>query len=287
MNYVDFFGHKVSKLIIGDNPITGHSYIEDKISGAEMRTFYHAENIKATYKHLEELGFNAMLPLADPYIIRLIEEYQEDGGNLKCIWQPYMPMSQAVSMRQMSAVNTIGIYHQGTTTDCLYEEGNINKIKENIKVWREMGIPVGLGTHIPEVIQQCEEEDWGVDFYLACLQNARRGRRGEPSGFLSGKTKAHVVFYPEDRAIMLNTLKHVSKPVIAFKIFAGGQMFLGKTKEEKREIIKGVYEEVFTALKPNDIAAIGVFQRDEDQLKENVELYNEWYASKQSMNGRI
>ena len=53
-----------------------------------------------------------------------------------------------------------------------------------------------------------------------------------------------------------------------------------KTEEEKREAIKGVYEEVFTALKPNDLAAIGVFQRDADQIGENAELYNEWYSQK-------
>ena len=76
---------------------------------------------------------------------------------------------------------------------------------------------------------------------------------------------------------MLDTLKKVEKPVVAFKIFAGGQMFLKKTQEEKREIIKGVYEEVFSALKPNDIAAIGIFQRDMDQAKEDMDLYEEWY----------
>lgn len=31
MNTVNFFGHQVTKLIIGDNPMNGHSYIEDVI----------------------------------------------------------------------------------------------------------------------------------------------------------------------------------------------------------------------------------------------------------------
>jgi len=53
-------------------------------------------------------------------------------------------------------------------------------------------------------------------------------------------------------------------------------MFVGKTQEEKRQLIKNVYEEVFTALKPNDIAAIGVFQKDMDQIKEDADLYDEW-----------
>ena len=280
MNTVDFFGHQITKLIIGDNPMNGHSYIEDKTTGEEMKSYYTAENIKAALKHLEEMGFNAMLPLADPYMTRMIKEYEATGGNLKYIWQPYMPMDQRVSMRQMKEVNTIGLYHQGTTTDFLYENGNIHQIKENIKMWRELGLPVGLATHVPEVIERCEEENWGADFYLASLHNARRGRRGEPSGFLTGKTKSALVFYPEDRPIMLNVLKKIDKPVIAYKIFGGGQMFIGKTQEEKRELIKGVYEEVFSALKPNDLAAIGVFQRDRDEIKENYDLYMEWYNEK-------
>lgn len=277
---VDFFGHKLTKLIIGDNPMTGHSYIEDKITGKEMKTYYNAETLKKTFHYIEKIGFNTMLPLADPYMVRLFSEYQNEGGNMKFIWQPYMPMNQQVSMWQLQELNTIGIYHQGTTTDNLYETGRIEKIKENIKMWREMGVPVGLASHYPEVIERCEEENWGADFYLASMHNARRGREGEPSGFFSGKTKAHVVFYPEDRAVMLNTLKHIDKPIIAYKIFAGGQLFLKANPEEKRQLIKDTYDEVFSVLKPNDLAAIGVFQRDRDEVKENYELFEEWYNEK-------
>ncbi len=284
MNKVDFFGHKITKLIVGDNPFNGHSYITEHIPGSEMKSFYTAERIKETLRNIEKTGYNTMLPLADPYIVRLMEEYQAEGGNLQYIWQPYMPMNQEVSMREISKLNTIGIYHQGTTTDYLYETGNIEQIKENIKMWRELGVPVGLGTHVPEVIERSEEENWGADFYLACMQNGRRGRRGEQSGFLTGKTKEKLMFWPEDRPVMLKTLKKVDKPVIAFKIFAGGQMFEDKTHEEIRCAIKGAYEEVFSALKPNDIGAIGVFQRDKDQVKENYELYEEWYKEKNKEN---
>ena len=280
MNTVEFFGNKVSKLIIGDNPINGHSYIEDKISGKEMKEYYTSERIKEALFQMEANGYNTMLPLADPFIIRILQEYQREGGKMQFIFQPYMPMDQDVSMRDMMTLNTIGVYHQGTTTDYLYETGRCDEILAMIERYHKMGIPVGLGTHRPDVIEKSEREGWNVDFYLACMQNARRKREGEPSGFLTGKTKAHLVFYPEDRPVMLETLKKVTKPVIAFKIFAGGQIFVGKSEDEKREVIKGVYDEVFTALKPNDLAAIGVFQRDNDQIKENAELYREWYDEK-------
>ena len=57
-------------------------------------------------------------------------------------------------------------------------------------------------------------------------------------------------------------------------------MFVDKTEEEVNGLLKGVYEEVFSALKPNDIAAMGVFQRDNDQITQNIKMYEEWYAEK-------
>ena len=109
MNTVNFFGKTVSKLIVGDNPVNGHSYIEDVITGKEMREYHTAEKIKETLFKIEENGFNTMLPLADPYILRILQEYQREGGKMQFIFQPFMPMNQFVSMREMNTLNTIGI----------------------------------------------------------------------------------------------------------------------------------------------------------------------------------
>ncbi len=79
-----------------------------------------------------------------------------------------------------------------------------------------------------------EKENWDIDFYMACMYNLRKGREGEESGFITGKSKENIrQIYPGDRAVMLETLKSVEKPIIAFKIFAGGQMLVEKTEEER------------------------------------------------------
>jgi hypothetical protein len=96
MRTVDFFGHQVTKLIVGDNPFKGHSYIEDITPGSEMVEFYTAEKIKETLFELERCGYNTMPPLADPYILRLLTEYEREGGKMQYIFQPYMPMDQDV-----------------------------------------------------------------------------------------------------------------------------------------------------------------------------------------------
>lgn len=282
MNTVNFFGHQVSKLIIGDNPFNGHSYIYDYVPRAEMLEFHTTDKILEAMFEMQKYGYNTMLPLADPYIIRVLKEFENSGGKMQYIFQPYMPMRQDVSMRQMLDLQgTIGIYHQGTTTDYNFETGKKDLIIKQIEEYHSMGIPVGVGTHRTDVIETSEREGWNVDFYVRCMYNARRNREGVESGFLTGKSKQGLQFRPDDRAEVLASLQNITKPVIAYKIFAGGQMLVEKTPEEKRAAIKDAYNTVFNALKPDDFAAIGVFQKYGNQIKEDAEIYEEWYSEQQ------
>ena len=41
----NFLGKEITRMIVGDNPQTGHSYIEDIIPGADMKAFYTPEKI--------------------------------------------------------------------------------------------------------------------------------------------------------------------------------------------------------------------------------------------------
>ena len=282
MHYVDFFGHKVSKLIIGDNPYNGHSYIKDYVSGSEMRNYYTEEKILEDIHKMEELGINTMLPLADPFIIRVLEHYRHNGGKMNFIFQTYGPLMRTldtaeISMREMMSVEPIGIYLSGTYNDVRYETGRVAEILPTLNKLKETGIPIGFGTHHPQLIEKCEAEGWNPDFYMACMYHFRKNRLGEESGFITGKSKPNVEIIPEERALMLNTLKAVDKPVIAFKIFGGGQRLVGQTEAARREIIRETYDTIFTSLKPNDFAVAGVFSKYHDQLTENVSVLNEWY----------
>ena len=154
-------------------------------------------------------------------------------------------------------------------------------------VLKESGIPVGFGTHHPELIELCEREAWDADFYMACMYNLRRKREGEESGFITGKAKNNFTLMPEDRALMLSALQGVKKPIIAFKIFAGGQMLVGQEEKARRALIKGAYDTVFSSLKPNDFAVVGVYSKNHDQLTENVSVFNEWDEEKNGWSAPI
>ena len=284
MQYVDFFGHKVSKLIVGDNPFNGWSYIPAFIPGKEMKEYYTEDKILEAIYKMEELGINTMLPLADPYIIRVLTHYRANGGKMNFIFQTWGPMMMTpetwpITMRNMQEVQPIGVYLSGTFTDVRRETGRDQEIKDMLGRMRAMGIPLGLCTHRPENIAEFENgEGWDFDFYMACMYNARRNREGQESGFLTGKSKGDIEFHPSDRGEMLEAIKDVKKPILAFKIFAGGQMLADKNEGERRELIRDAYDTIFTALKPNDLGVMGVFQKHHDQLTENVSVFNEWAA---------
>lgn len=276
MQYVNFFGHKVSKLIVGDNPFNGWSYIPEVFTKEDMVQYYTEDKILETIHHMEELGVNTMLPLADPYIIRILQHYRANGGKMQFIFQSYSPIMPEASFQQMMSVEPIGAYVSGTFNDLNHELGDDDAIPKQLEKFKSMGIPIGLGTHYPELVQKSEAENWNPDFYVTCLYNFRRGRAGEQSGFITGKKKTGIAFCADDRQVMLDVLKDIEKPVLAFKLFGGGKVFLNKTEEEKRAAIKDAYNATFTALKPDDFGAIGVFQKYTDQLEENIAIFNEW-----------
>ena len=275
MQTTNFCGHEITRLILGDNPFNGYTYIADDLPADELLDYHTEENMIESFMEAERCGINTMVPMADPFVMRTIRHYQQRGGKMNLIFQPYMAVDLGMNIGMMKKADPIGIYHQGTTTDNLFEAGQVDQIKENLKKIRESGVLVGLGTHRPDVIELAEEEGWDVDFYMACLQNARLSRKGVPGSYITGPTKQDLLFFPEDRAIMLDLISRVSKPCIAFKIFAGGQVFHGKPESETPNIIKEVYREVFSKLKPCDVAAIGVYQGRKNQIKENVRLFEE------------
>lgn len=275
---VSFFGHEVTRLIVGDNPFNGYSYIADTVSDQELLDYHTEERVLEALARAEALGYNTLLPLGDPFMLRTLRHFAARGGKMQLIFQPYMAVPLEQNLAMMQQAGPLAVYHQGTTTDNLFESGDIQKIRDNLALIRRTGLPVGLGTHRPDVIERSEEEGWDVDFYVACLQNARLSRESDQGSYIVGPTRQGLRFYPEDRSIMLDLISRTSKPCIAYKIFAGGQVFHGRPESETENIIREVYREVFAKIKPYDIAAIGVYQGHKDQLAENARLFKEVMA---------
>lgn len=275
---VNFLGGEVSRLTMGDNPTNGYSYIPDLTSREEMLSYYTEEKVIEQLFEAERLGYTVWQPLASEFILRVLWHYREQGGRLKLIFQTHVPVDFEVNLRQILPYKPIACYHQGTSADGMFEEGKKDILRDRIKLMQSLGLKSGFATHVPEHIMIAEDEGWGCDFYMACLQNTRK-RGGERSTSVTGKTRKDVEFYPEDRPIMLKTIAQVPTPCIAYKVLAGGQIFLGKEKSEYPALIEAAYRETFAAIKPCDLVTVGVFQKHGNQLRENAEIVSRVLSS--------
>ena len=269
---VSFIGKTVTRMIVGDNPQTGHSYITDRITGEEMMAFYTPDKILETLFVIQDAGYNTIMPLATPTNIEILKKFRKEGGKLQIIFQPYPREPLSENIPHMLEVEPIGIYHQGTTTDYLTETNDMKTLFDNLELLRNCGVKFGLGTHRPNNVLRAEKENWGVDFYTFCMYNGRRHREGEQSGFLTGKAKDGLVFYSNDRFKAYQIVQQVQKPFIAYKIFAGGQIFNGHTPDEYPAVAEQFIRETYENIKPGDVACVGVFQRDSDQARGNAEI---------------
>jgi hypothetical protein len=252
-----------NSIIIGGNPFSGNSHINRQVD-AEMMDFFTCAKIKETLFRCMECGINAVQLRGDKHILRMLREFRAEGGSLHWIGQTTPEsLSYKACVNQMAAAGAMAIYHHGTVTDALFKEGNYNEIKSRLDLIRKTGLPVGLGTHMPEVIEYAEEKKWGVDFYMACVYNLSRIDR--VSSAITGNANEEEPFFEEDIPVMYKTIRSTNKPCITFKI-------LGATRRcQSQETVKAAFVEAYKNIKPIDIVNVGVYPKDIDQVFLNAE----------------
>jgi len=155
---------------------------------------------------------------------------------------------------QQLGINTC---QMGDTSDWLMREGKIDQAPETLKMFRDAGVLVGLGSHNHEVIDYVEEKGWDVDFYQCSFYRSWFGlnRAGTARG---------EAFEEEARRSMVKTIRQVSKPCIAFKVLGANRHCRSPAAVERaiRFALKNI--------KPTDVVLLGMWHKYKDQVAENV-----------------
>ena len=257
---------EVTRLIIGGNPFSGFSHQSNQVD-EEMMDFYSTERIKETLLYAQSLGINTFAARGDRHILRVLRECANEGKlKLQWICQTVPELGDFKNMIGAivsSKYKPVAIYHHGGHADRLYLEGKMDVLKDNLKIMRDTGFLVGLASHIPEVIKECEDAGLDIDFYMACFYNLTgRGKKGLT--VFSGSEGE--VFDDEDPVKMCQVIREVPKTCIAYKILGAGR------KAKNSDELVNSFKFAFQNIKVNDCVCVGVFQKYKDQLKENVEI---------------
>lgn len=271
MPKVGFGRHQISRLIVGGNPVSGNSHWSGALD-REMLDYFSAANIKKLLRDCEQAGVDTWQSRGDKFIIRMLREYRNEGGKIAWIAQTASELSDIDrNIRDIAAAGAIGAYHHGSATDKMWASGNIDLVRDRLKVMRDCGMRAGLGTHIPEVIDYAESKGWEADFYMTCLYNLSRPK--EEAAKLAGGQLNREYFHEPDRDRMLERVRRTSKQCLIFKVYGASR--LCASEDDMRKSLR----QVFQYAKSTDAVVIGMFPKRTEQVTQNCRLLVDAVAS--------
>ena len=267
---IDFCGHQVSRLICGGNPISGHSHVTKQLD-REMREYYTMDRILALLAECDRCGINTLQSRGDAHQMRMMLEHRLAGGKMHWIVQTASEFADIPRhIDQIARHEPIAIYNHGTHTDNCWHAGNMDPVLANLETIKSRGLPAGVGTHVPEVIEYVEEQGWPTDFYMGCFYNIARGHKAAPATDPNAYDRDK--FPADDPAKMTAVLRQVAKPCLGFKILAASRN-CGTPGD-----IRGAFEFAFENLKPTDAVVVGMFPKHSNQVAENAAIVREILA---------
>ncbi len=252
MPMVKFGNYKVSKLVIGSNPMEGVSHYSGKMSNL-MLEYCSDENLLELFRMCEELGINTWQSHGTEQFMNLLDAHREQKGKLNWIVSSSVRTVEEFpqNLKWLMTRKPLAFYHWGLTTDLYWNRGEIDKLRDIPKMIRDEGVLVGMCSHIPEVLEYIEEKDWDVDFYMACFYypNKMQGKIDEKTG----KPFRGEYYGDEDRAAMCKFIRQTKKFCFGYKILAASRN--AKTPEDTRNS----FEYALKNIKKGDAVIVGMF----------------------------
>lgn len=249
--------HSVSRLICGANPFNAGSHLSVFVNH-EMRNFYTPERVLQTLRRCQDVGINCWQSGGKNF--DLYRRFVDEGGKMHFLSLESKPDA----LPSLAKGGCIGVAHHGEVSDRLFKTGQFDKIRDFLKQVHDAGLPAGISTHMPAVVDAAESKGWEVDYYMTCVYERHRSK--EDLEKLLGQAPIPVgeVYLPLDPPRMFKAIQQTKRPCLAFKILAAGRL------SERRAWVEQAFRDTFAAIKPTDGVIVGIYDRYSDQPAENA-----------------
>ncbi len=256
-----FGGVEISRMVLGVNPFYGFSHYNRNLDDS-MREWYTQERVCEVMHRAASYGVNTFNYYHSERSLADWSRFVAEGGKMHLIPQVGYKADAAMLVKSL---HPLALQRQGEVVDDAWQAGKMETVKEWCKKVRDMGVLVGVGTHIPEVIAKVEEENWDVDFYAGCVYNRRR-KADEWQKALGGEMMEmpRDIYMASDPARMYRVIRQTKKPCFAFKILAAGRI--------DPEGIEQAFRTAFESIKPNDGVYVGMFPKFRDEVRIDAEI---------------
>ena len=260
--------HRVTRLIIGGNPIYGYSH-HNRLFGRHLTDWHTPERVLDLLRRCEQCGINTWQNSYAERTLSDLDRYRASGGTMNwlCLgkgdWDKHPERIDSAARRK-----PIGISPHGALNERLHRAKNFGLLTDLLKRIRDQGVLVGLSAHDPRLIETAEEKAWDVDYYMTCLYYLTRPKE-ELRAILGGDLPLGEIYLPSDPPRMFKVIQATAKPCLAYKILAAGRR-IGTPAE-----VRQCFETALGNIKPTDAVLVGMYQQFGDQVGDNAKLVQE------------
>jgi hypothetical protein len=217
----------VSRLLLGGNLLTHFTHSRDLKYVYTLAAQYNTEEkILETLALAESNGVNTLVIHTTPWTDAILRKYKKQGGKIQVIMCPTAVVDDSMEayrqqVRYIADMGINALYLWGVRADELAAKGRSDLIAKAVEIVREYNLPSGVGAHDIEVIRQCEKGKVDADFYVKTFHH-HNYPTGPKAGEVSGPTAEIPGYWCSNPGEVIETMKTVGKPWIAFKVMAAG-----------------------------------------------------------------
>jgi len=254
--------YTISRLVSGCNPIQGYAHSTRNLSN-HMLEYFTLERTVEYIQRCERHGINTWQGAPGDKVAKALQILRENGSKIHwmCLASDH---TTCPSIKELLTYKPIALVHHGSFTDALFRSGKSQKVHDYVKRVKDTGIMCGVSAHNPANIAHIAEKDWENDFFMTCCYYVTR-----PAEEIRSKLGTEPLgepFLKTDREDMLNVVRKVKKPCLAFKILAAGRHCWGPPG------VESAFKFAFKNIKPIDGVIVGMYPRFKDEIAENVQM---------------
>jgi len=226
----------------------------------EMRRYYTTARIKQALRKAEAAGINTFFGRADNHVMRLLEEYWDEGGTIQWFAQTASEREDyARNIRTAAARGARGCYLHGGQTDYYHFQGQTERLSRALEAIRSCGMAAGFAAH-RTAAHEWLRDNLEPDFQLCCYYDPAP-RLEKPDHEPSEQER----FDPAHRDAMARTIQTLRCPAVHYKVLAAG-----------RTEVRQAFEYVARVIRPQDVVLVGVFLGDDpEMIEKDVALFEE------------
>jgi len=210
---------EISRILLGGNLLTHFTHSRDLRYVYNLAKHYNTEEkIYETMATAEANGINTLVIHTAPNVREMLNKYRNQrGGKIQAIVCPTADLGDGLAkygeqVQQLVDDGIEAIYLWGVRADQLASENKVDLMGKLVDLAKAQGVPSGVGAHQLSVIQLCEKNKIGADFYIKTLHH-----HNYPSAKLN-----HDSSWCANPEETIEFMKTVEKPWIAFKVMAAG-----------------------------------------------------------------